>query len=245
MSITLPLQARTPLPPSNNRLLGNLSQAELERFVPALQPVVLKRDLVLHEAGGRIDYVYFPTCGAVSMVIESGVGAVEVASVGDEGLVGIATLLQGDSMTTRAFVQAAGHAYRVKVPVFRALLDECADARLVFSRYALALFEQVARSVACNRLHALEARCARWLLEMHDRVEGDQIFLTQESLSYMLGVHRPAVTLAAGLLHKAGYIEYSRGRITVIDRAGLEGAACSCYQSVRDAYDSLLGSGAE
>jgi CRP-like cAMP-binding protein len=115
---------------------------------------------------------------------------------------------------------------------------------LLFSRFALALFHHVAQSVACNRLHSLEARCARWLLDAHDRVEGDQLLLTQESLSYRLGVHRPAVTLAAGSLHKAGFIAYSRGKITITNRSGLESAACCCYRLVRDDYESLLGSGA-
>lgn len=109
----------------------------------------------------------------------------------------------------------------------------------IFLRYAMALFNQVAQSVACNRLHTLEERCARWLLITHDRVDGDEFKLTQEFLSYMLGVHRPAVTLAAGILQEAGFIRYSRGNITVMDRRGLEGASCSCYQATCDDYDSL------
>lgn len=122
----------------------------------------------------------------------------------------------------------------------RCIPSTCTGMHELFSRYTLAFMSQVAQSVACNRLHSLEARCARWLLMMHDRVDGDQIILTQEALSYMLGVHRPAVTLAAGDLQKAGIIDYSRGKISIIDRAGLEGASCGCYQTVRRRFEALM-----
>jgi CRP-like cAMP-binding protein len=147
-------------------------------------------------------------------------------------------------MPTRAFVQSAGHAFRIEVGVFRAVVDESQAMQQLFSRYTLSFLNQVAQSVACNRLHSLEARCARWLLMAHDRVEGKQILLTQQSLSDMLGVHRPAVTLAAGVLQKAGYIGYGRGKISILDRTGLESVACCCYQTVRDGFETLLGASA-
>jgi CRP-like cAMP-binding protein len=144
-------------------------------------------------------------------------------------------------MPTRAFVQSAGHAFRIEVAVFREVVAKSLPMKQLFSRYTLSFMNQVVQSVACNRLHSLEARCARWLLMAHDRVEGDQILLTQESLSYMLGVHRPAVTLAAGILQKAGYIGYVRGKISVTDRRGLESASCCCYQSMRASFEMLVG----
>ena len=227
--------------PTSNRLLARLPRAEMEKLAPWMQPMELICGAVIFHPDVHIEHVYFPTTGSISTIIESPEGAVEVASVGNEGLVGVAALLHADSMPTRAFVQSAGYAFRIEVAVFRAVVAESLVMQQLFSRYTLSFMNQVAQSVACNRLHSLEARCARWLLMAHDRVDGDQILLTQESLSYMLGVHRPAVTLAAGVLQKAGYIGYMRGNISVTDRRGLEGASCSCYQSVRESFEALVG----
>jgi CRP-like cAMP-binding protein len=142
------------------------------------------------------------------------------------------------------FVQVVGEAYRIGAADLLAVMRESAPAERLFYRYAQALFDQVAQNTACNRLHTLEARCARWLLMTHDRVGVErgvnQFALTQEFLSYMLGVHRPAVTLAAGVLQDAGMIRYHRGMITVVDRAGLEGASCACYEIMRRAYQKLF-----
>lgn len=229
-------------PPTSNRLLAGLPPADFAKIAPWLEPLELTLNLVIHEPDARIRHVYFPTDGCVSMIIVSPDGAVEVASVGSEGFAGVAAFLHAESMPIRAFVQAQGQAYRMEVAEFQRAVSESPTMRHLFSRYTLAFLNQVAQSVACNRLHSLEARCARWLLMMHDRVEGDQIRLTQESLSYMLGVHRPAVTLAAGILQKAGFIDYTRGRINIVDRPGLEGAACGCYRTVRDGFESLLHS---
>jgi CRP-like cAMP-binding protein len=231
-------------PATRNRLLAQLTPDELAKLTRYLELVDLKFGLILHEANARIQYVYFPTTGSVSMMIVSPDGAVEVGSVGNEGFAGIAALLHADFISTRALVQAPGHAYRMKVAVFRMLIAESDTMQLLFSRYTLAFLNQVAQSVACNRLHSLESRCARWLLMTHDRIDGDQIHLTQESLSYMLGVHRPAVTIAAGVLQKAGFIDYSRGLINIVNRPGLEGAACACYRIMRQGFDNLLHSGA-
>jgi CRP-like cAMP-binding protein len=230
-------------PATRNRLLAQLGPDDFATVAPFLEPVELRFGLVLHEANARIQFLYFPTTGSVSMMVVSPDGAVEVGSVGNEGFAGISALLHADFIPTRALVQAPGHAYRMKVAVFRMLIAESVTMQQLFSRYTLAFLNQVAQSVACNRLHSLELRCARWLLMTHDRIDGDQIQLTQESLSYMLGVHRPAVTLAAGVLQKAGFIDYTRGRINIMNRPGLESAACGCYQIMRRGFDDLLRSG--
>jgi CRP-like cAMP-binding protein len=229
----------TAAPAARNRLLAQLAPDDLAKVTPYLELVELSFGLILHEANTRIQNVYFPTTGSVSMMIVLPEGAVEVGSVGNEGFVGIAALLHADFIPTRALVQAPGQAYRMKVGVFRMMIAESVTMQQLFSRYTLAFLNQVAQSVACNRLHSLESRCARWLLMTHDRIDGDQIQLTQEALSYMLGVHRPAVTLAAGELQKAGFIDYTRGRINITNRPGLESAACVCYQIMRRGFDDL------
>lgn len=228
-------------PPARNRLLAALTSSELSKIHPWLEPVPLKVGDVLYHPHVQIEHAYFPTSGSISMIVLSADGELEVASVGNEGFAGVAALLHAESMPTRALVQSQGDAYRIEVEVFRAVVSECPAMQRIFSRYALALINQLSQAVACNRLHSLEARCARWLLMAHDRANGNQILLTQDSLSYMMGVHRPAVTLAAGVLQKAGYIDYSRGKIVVTDRAGLESASCACYHTLRAGFESLLG----
>ena len=155
------------------------------------------------------------------MVSEMREGTVEVGTVGREGMTGLPSCSHADTMPSRAFVQVPGHAYRMTATTVRAMDESPKHRRLVY-RYVLALFDQTAQHAACNRLHALEERCARWLLMTHDRVEGDVLLLKQQFLAEMLGVHRPAVTIAAGALQKAGVIRYSRGKVTVLDRAALE-----------------------
>jgi len=228
-------------PATTNQLLASLTPADLTRIAIDLEPVDLALRQVLYEPDAEIEHVYFPTTGCVSMINVTPDGSVEVGTIGLEGLVGVPVLLRGCSEPTRALVQVEGQAYRTSAAAFRNVVAERESMQRVFLRYALALFNQVGQSVACNRLHSLESRCARWLLMTHDRVDGDKFELTQEFLSYMLGVHRPAVTLAAGLLQHAGYIHYTRGRITVTDRQGLESASCSCYQATRDNF-ALLAS---
>ncbi len=227
---------------TDNTLLASLTPDDLAQICMELEHVHLRVHEVLYEPGEEIDYVYFPISGCVSMVHATGTGTVEVGTVGFEGMVGMPLLLHGSSAPTRALVQVDGEAYRMAAAAFLRIVAMSDSAYRVLLRFALAFFNQVAQSVACNRLHSLEERCARWLLITHDRVEGDEFRLTQEFLSFMLGVHRPAVTLAAGVLQKAGYIHYSRGRIIVTDRAGLEGASCACYQATRDDYAELIGS---
>lgn len=233
-------QASAPARPATaNRLLASLAPADLARISRDLEAVELVLRQVLYEPDAVIEYVYFPTTGCVSMINATPDGSVEVGTIGLEGFVGVPVLLRADAEPTRALVQVEGRAYRITADAFREVVAERGDVERLFLRYALALFNQVGQSVACNRLHSLEARCARWLLMTHDRVDGDRFELTQEFLSYMLGVHRPAVTLAAGLLQRAGFIHYTRGHITVTDRAGLESASCCCYQATLDNFDSL------
>jgi CRP-like cAMP-binding protein len=226
-----------------NQLLASLAPTDLARISMDLEPVDLVLRQVLYEPDAIIDYVYFPTTGCVSMINATPDGSVEVGTVGLEGFVGVPVLLRADSEPTRALVQVVGQAYRISASGFRAVVSERDGIQKILLRYSLAFLNQVGQSVACNRLHSLEARCARWLLMTHDRVDGDKFELTQEFLSYMLGVHRPAVTLAAGLLQRAGLIHYTRGRITVTDRGGLESASCSCYQATRDNFEALATNG--
>ncbi len=228
--------------PSRNLILAALPPAEFDRVVADLEPFPLPLNYVLYEANARIPHVYFPTSGCVSMVNAMDDGAVEVGTIGYEGWAGLPLLLGDDRMPTRAFVQLTGASYRMSAAHFaKAVERNQLFARMLY-RHSLALFNQAAQSVACNRLHTLEARCARWLLMTHDRMRLESFRLTHEFLSYSLGVHRPAVTLAAGVLQRAGLITYSRGKITVLDRPGLEAASCDCYQLTRKSYERLLGS---
>lgn len=222
-----------------NLLLSSLTPADFGRIAIELEPVPLTLRMIIYEPGANIEHIYFPTTGCVSMIHATDNGSVEVGTIGQEGLVGVPILLRACSEPTRALVQVEGAGYRIASRVFREIVDANDDMERIFLRYAMALFNQVAQSVACNRLHSLEQRCARWLLITHDRIEGDEFKLTQEFLSYMLGVHRPAVTLAAGVLQDAGFIRYSRGNIIIMNRLGLEGASCVCYQATRDDYAAL------
>jgi CRP-like cAMP-binding protein len=226
---------------SENALLASLSPDDFAQLCMELEHVRLHVHDVLYEPGEEIKYVYFPTSGCISMVHVMQTGTVEVGTVGFEGMVGLPLLLHGTSASTRALVQVEGDAYRIATAAFLRIIALSDSTYRSLLRFALAFFNQVAQCVACNRLHSLEERCARWLLITHDRVQGDEFRLTQEFLSFMLGVHRPAVTLAAGALQKAGYIHYSRGKIVITDRAGLESVACACYQATRDDYAKLLG----
>jgi len=223
---------------TGNQLLDALSEDSRRAFLPKLEPVALELEKSIYEADQPIRHVYFPTCGVVSMVSTMENGTVEVGTAGREGMAGLPVLLYTDSMPTRAFVQVEGHALRMETEPFREALRHDPKLARHLYRYAQTLFDQVAQSVACNRLHMLEERCARWILMAHDRVDGP-IALKQQFLAEMLGVHRPAVTLAAGALQRAGLIRYRRGVIEVLDRAGLEAAACDCYRIVRASFEKL------
>ena len=215
-----------------NRLLAVLPAEEIERLMPSLESVPLLTGMSIYEPNTRITCVYFPISGIVSMTSDMREGTVEVGTVGREGMTGLPLVLRAETMPTRAFVQVPGHAYRMRdEDLFAAMRESPCFERLLL-RYALALFDQSAQHAACNRLHALEERCARWLVMTHDRVDGDVLPLKQQFLAEMLGVHRPAVTLAAGALQKAGVIRYTRGKVTVLDRPALERASCECYEII-------------
>jgi CRP-like cAMP-binding protein len=230
----------TPAP--RNRLLAALPPEDLARLWPRLQPVELVFRQTLQAPEEPITAVYFPETGYLSRLAPMDDGdSAEVGLVGPEGMIGLAILLGGDRDGFEILVQVPGTALRMGAGAFREELDRIPALRAVLNRYALAHFEQVARSAACNGRHHVEQRLARWLLMAHDRVEGDEFPMTHEFMSMMLGVRRAGITVAAGTLQKAGLIRYERGRMEITDRPGLEAAACECYGIDRRAYDRLLG----
>jgi CRP-like cAMP-binding protein len=223
-----------------NRLLAALPRDALEHILPLLTHVPLPDGMIIYEPGARITHVYFVLTGIISMVCQMREGTVEVGTVGCEGMTGLPIVLEADTMPSRAFVQVPGDALRMSADALLRAMRESPKLRRLIYRYVQALFDQTAQHAACNRLHGLEERCARWLLMTHDRVVGDVLLLKQQFLAEMLGVHRPAVTLAAGALQKAGIIRYSRGKVTVLDRAALESASCECYAIVTRRIDELI-----
>lgn len=224
-----------------NRLIAALPALELERFGREFEEVPLPFKEVLYEPNGAIAHAYFPTRGVVSLVNEPKPGdIVEFGTVGYEGMVGLPLLLGDEAMPSRALVQVPGEALRISARAFRQAVESNPEFRMLLMRYTMALFNQIAQSASCNRLHEVQERCARWLLQTHDRADGDSFPLTQEFLAQMLGVHRPTVSVAAGMLQRAGLIRYVRGVVTVLDRRGLEAASCACYGIIAREYDRLL-----
>lgn len=224
-----------------NRLLAALPASECRRLHKALEIVELEKRKVLHEPGTRITRVYFPRTAVASMVttMEDG-SCVEVATVGNEGVVGLPVFLGTQTMPMEVFIQIEGEAAVLPAAVLREAISNGGALRALLVRYTQALLSQIVQSGACNRLHPIDQRCARWLLLSHDRMPGDTFPLTQEFLSQMLGVRRATVTTAASILQRAGYIRYRRGRIEVTDRAGLEAASCECYRVIRTEYERLI-----
>lgn len=224
-----------------NHLLRCMPRAEYDLLRPLLTTVPLEQRQTLFERNEPIVHVYFPETCALSLMAEAQEGGpVEVGAVGNEGFVGVPVLLDAQSTPYRAMVQIAGEAKRIPAAAFRALTEDRPLLRRFLAHYPLYLLHQLAQSVACARLHPLSERCARWLLVAHDRVLSDTFPLTQEFLAEMLAVHRPGVSVAAEMLQEDGLIRYSRGKITILDRDGLEAAACSCYRITRDAYAQLF-----
>jgi CRP-like cAMP-binding protein len=224
-----------------NDLLAALPAAEWQRWVPLLEPVNLKLGQVLYESGKRMGHVYFPTTAIVSLlyVLEDGASA-EIAVVGHEGVVGISLFMGGESTPSRAVVQSAGLGWRLHG---QAVKDEFARPGPVMHlllRYTQALITQMAQTAVCNRHHTLDKQLCRWLLLSLDRLQGNDLVMTQELIANMLGVRREGVTEAALSLQAAGLIRYSRGHITVLDRPGLEARTCECYSVVKNEYDRLL-----
>lgn len=202
----------------------------------AFERVTIEPEQTIYEAGAALTHYVFPLVGILSLVKDLDGDTIEVGTVGHEGMVGISALLGVRATTTRIFAQSSGVIERIGVDELDAVMDTSPPTRGLLLRYANAFHEEVSQSVACNRLHSLEERCARWLLITHDRTGSDIMYLKQRFLSYMLGVHRPAVSLAASALQRAGIISYRRGTITLLDRSALEEASCACYRLGRDAY---------
>ena len=231
--------------PRENRLLAALPAADYERVMPLLEPAALPLGLALYESGDAQGFVYFPTNAIVSLlyVMVDGVSA-EIAVVGNEGVVGIALFMGGESTPSRAVVQSAGSGYRLRASALKCEFSQGGDMQHLLLRYTQALITQMAQTAVCNRHHTLEKQLCRWLLLSLDRLASNELTMTQELIANMLGVRREGVTEAAGHLQAAGLIHYSRGRITVLDRPGLEARVCECYAVVKREYDRLLSGSA-
>lgn len=232
--------SRVSEPQVANRLLATLPAPEYQRLRPALESVSLPTTQIIYEKGQPIEYVYFPCTGVVSLLttMENGVG-VEVATVGNEGMVGVPLFLGFASIPSKATVQVAGEFLRMRAGAFTKEMKRNGTLHRLLHHYTYAMLIQVSQTAACNRLHTLEERLCRWLLMMHDRVATEQFPLTQVFMAQMLGVSRPTVNLAANILQRAGFISYSRGKVTILDRAGLEGSTCECYRVVRAEFDRI------
>ena len=227
--------------PRQNQLLAALPDAEMARWLPQLELVTLSLGEVLSESGRRFADVYFPTTSIVSLlyVMENGASA-EIAVVGREGIVGVSLFMGGESTTSRAVVQSAGQGFRLKEAEMMKEFNRSGPVLHLLLRYTQALITQMAQTAVCNRHHSLDQQLCRWLLLSLDRLASNRLVMTQELIANMLGVRREGVTEAAGQLHRAGLIEYQRGRITVLDRRRLEQRSCECYAVVKDEYDRLL-----
>src|SRR4029453_13640921 len=228
--------------PVQNRLLASLPDDEYERLRPNLRQVSFSLGEGVYDFGGQLDYVFFPTTSIVSLLytMENGSSA-EMGLTGNDGVVGIALFMGGGTMPNRAVVQSAGDALRMKAKI---LQDEFAlggKFQQLLLRYTQALITQISQTAVCNRLHSVEQQLCRWLLLSHDRLNTDELVMTQELIADMLGVRREGVTVAAGRLQDDGAISYVRGRIQILDRARMEEAVCECYRVVKDEFDRLLG----
>lgn len=248
MAVGLPLGPSSATSPewrgsgARNRLLGAMPPEDRARLGRRMQLVRLAAGQHLADGGAPVRTVYFPESAVMSMVATMGDGtSVEVATVGVEGLVGLPALLGTGSLPMMVLVQVAGEAWRIDADVFRHEVGRSDALREAADRYVQGLIVQIAQTVACNRLHPVGERAARWLLMTADRVGADEFHLTQEFLATMLGVHRPSVTVAAGELQRDGAISYHRGHVTIADRDRLEQAACECYRAIRAEFDRLAG----
>jgi CRP-like cAMP-binding protein len=227
--------------PRDNHLLAALPQESFDALQPFLEPVSLPLGMAVYESGAAQGYVYFPTSAIVSLlyVLESGASA-EIAITGNEGLVGIALFMGGETTPSRAVVQSAGAGYRLRASVLKKEFETAGPLQHLLLRYTQALITQMAQTAVCNRHHTLDQQLCRWLLLSLDRLPANELVMTQELIANMLGVRREGVTEAAGHLQAAGLIEYRRGHISVLDRRGLEERVCECYAVVKKEYDRLL-----
>ena len=226
--------------PKHNHLLAALPAAEWARWLPQLEAVEMPLGQVVYESGSTLSHVYFPTTAIVSLlyVMENGASA-EIAVVGNEGVVGISLFMGGESTPSRGVVQSAGQGYRMTAEVIKDEFKRAPVLHLLL-RYTQALITQMAQTAVCNRHHSLDQQLCRWLLLSLDRLSGFELVMTQELIANMLGVRREGVTESALKLQQAGLIRYARGRIKVLDRAGLEQRTCECYAVVKKEYERLL-----
>jgi CRP-like cAMP-binding protein len=227
--------------PLENQLLASLPSAVLGRLEPLLELVSMRLGEALYESGSQMSHVYFPTTSIVSLlyVMENGSSA-EIAVVGNEGVVGVALFMGGETTPSRGIVQSAGHAYRLQGRDLKQEFTRAAELQHVLLRYTQALLTQMAQTAVCNRHHSLDQQLCRWLLLSFDRLPVNELIVTQELIASLLGVRREGVTEAAGKLQKAGLIRYNRGHISVIDRPGLEARSCECYAVLKKEFDRLL-----
>lgn len=226
-----------------NKLLAVLPETVIARLLPQLESVDLPLGYALYESGSALKHIYFPTTTIVSLlyVMEDGAAA-EIAVVGNEGIVGLALFMGGETTTNRAVVQSAGQAYRLPGAALKQEFIRGGELQHLLLRYTQALITQMAQTAVCNRHHSIDQQLCRWLLLSLDRLSGDELLMTQELIANMLGVRREGVTEAAGKLQADGLIRYSRGRIKVLDRPALEARVCECYQVVRQEYERLMPS---
>src|SRR6202045_2260220 len=227
--------------PTENHLLAALPNAERQRWLQQLEPVEMPLGQVLYESGSTLSHVYFPTTAIVSLlyVMENGASA-EIAVVGNDGIVGISLFMAGESTPSRAVVQSAGAGYRLKAEAMKDEFNRAGPWLHLLLRYTQALITQMAQTAVCNRHHSLDQQLCRWLLLSLDRLQDNELVMTQELIANMLGVRREGVTEAALKLQQDGMIRYARGRITVLNRPGLETRTCECYEVVKKEYDRLL-----
>jgi CRP-like cAMP-binding protein len=223
-----------------NRILTALPPSERQELFSLVRSVSLPVRTVLFEPGAPIDAVYFPTDGVISLVTPLHDGAiVEVATIGNEGIVGVPLVPLG-GLAVRAISQVAGHSLRVDAAAFVTLSERSQAFQRLVAKYTQALFGQISQAAACNRLHSSEERLSRWLLMSHDRVGSDQFMITQEFLGQMLGARRSTVSVSAAILQRAGLIHYVRGHVTIVDRAGLEAVACECYAVIKAELERVV-----
>lgn len=227
--------------PRGNHLLAALPEPEWQRWLPQLERVELPLGQVLYESGGTLSHVYFPTTAIVSLlyVMENGASA-EIAVVGNEGIVGISLFMGGGTTPSRGVVQSAGSAFRLNAQAIKDEFNRSGPVMHLLLRYTQALITQMAQTAVCNRHHTLEQQLCRWLLLSIDRLQGNELVMTQELIANMLGVRREGVTEGAVKVQKLGLIRYARGHIVILDRPGLEKLTCECYDVVRKEYGRLL-----
>jgi CRP-like cAMP-binding protein len=220
-----------------NRLLLALPRPTYRALLPDLEAVILPHGAVLYEARDPITHVYFPQRCVISLLAAAGAGpGVEVGLIGNEGMAGLSVFLGSASSTTQAVLQVPDGAWRMNVSAFGRAVDRMPPLRQILHRYTQSVISQVSQGLACNQRHAVAPRCARWLLMAHDRVGADRFVLTQEFLGQMLGARRPTVSVTASALQTLGLIRYTRGVVTILDRAGLERATCTCYDVMEADY---------